>query len=143
MNNMIDACTHLFSTWKKNQKNKKKIPINEIESIKNQAFKIPNYDIKIIIATTKFESTSIAGSIIKEPNFIVHIFDGNKITSAASDNVDIDLNKEIAPKIGKILGGSGGGKPKLTQSGGPEKDKIKKALNLAKELTIKNINKKI
>ena len=53
----------------------------------------------------------------------------------ASENVDIDL-REIAPAIGKILGGSGGGKPKLTQSGGPNQDKAKEALEKAKELTI-------
>jgi alanyl-tRNA synthetase len=31
-------------------------------------------------------------------------------------------------ELGKILGGSGGGKPKLTQCGGPNKEKIQEAL---------------
>jgi alanyl-tRNA synthetase len=58
----------------------------------------------------------------------------------ASDNVNIDL-REIAPEIGKILGGSGGGKPKMTQCGGPYNDKINEALALAKHLTKKKLGK--
>jgi alanyl-tRNA synthetase len=54
--------------------------------------------------------------------------------------VDIDL-REIAPEIGKILGGSGGGNQKLTQCGGPKKDNIKEALELAKKMTIKLLTK--
>ena len=72
---------------------------------------------------------------------MAHIFDGNKLVSMASDNVNIDL-REIAPEIGKILGGRGGGKPKLTQSGGPKKENINKALELAKKLTKKELEKK-
>jgi alanyl-tRNA synthetase len=53
-----------------------------------------------------------------------------------SKDVKIDLCK-IAPEIGKILGGSGGGKPNMTQCGGPNKDKIDEALNKAKALTKK------
>jgi alanyl-tRNA synthetase len=56
----------------------------------------------------------------------------------ASDNIDIDL-REIAPEIGKILGGSGGGKPKMTQCGGPNKDKVDQALELAIKLTKKKL----
>ena len=52
----------------------------------------------------------------------------------------IDL-REIAPELGKILGGSGGGKPKLTQSGGPHKEKIDEAMEKAKQLTIKKLKK--
>jgi alanyl-tRNA synthetase len=59
----------------------------------------------------------------------------------ASGNVAIDL-REIAPEIGKILGGSGGGKPKMTQCGGPNKDKAEEALTLAKKLTKKKLEKK-
>ena len=50
------------------------------------------------------------------------------------DEGKIDL-REIAPEIGKILGGSGGGKPHMTQCGGPNKDKIKDALERAKKET--------
>ena len=68
------------------------------------------------------------------------VLDGNKLISMASDNVNIDL-REIAPEIGKILGGSGGGRAKMTQCGGPNKDKINEALELAKQLTKKKLEK--
>ena len=58
-----------------------------------------------------------------------------------SENVNIDL-REIVPEIGKILGGSGGGKPKMTQCGGPNKNKIKNALEKAKKLTQEKLEKK-
>ena len=67
--------------------------------------------------------------------YILCFFDGKKVSSVASENVAIDLRK-IAPELGKILGGSGGGKTKMTQSGGPKKEKIKEALEKAKELTM-------
>ena len=57
-----------------------------------------------------------------------------------SENVNLDL-RNIAPMIGKILGGSGGGKPKMTQCGGPNKDKIEDALSFAKKLTIEQLKK--
>ena len=58
----------------------------------------------------------------------------------ASKNVDIDL-REIAPEIGKVLGGSGGGKPDMTQCGGPNNNKADVALELAKKLTKKKLSK--
>jgi alanyl-tRNA synthetase len=47
----------------------------------------------------------------------------------------------VASELGKILGGSGGGRPKLAQCGGPNKEKIQEALRIAKEQTIKKIKK--
>jgi len=135
VDDLIDACNHLFNEWKKTQKNKKKVPSDEIEKLIDRAETITGTTIKIIIAKTTGEGTSIGGVVIKEDNYVIHIFDGKKLVSMASENVDIDLRK-IAPELGKILGGSGGGKPKLTQSGGPNQDKIKEALEKAKELTI-------
>jgi alanyl-tRNA synthetase len=49
--------------------------------------------------------------------------------------------REIAPELGKLLGGSGGGKPKLTQCGGPNKENIQETLEKAKQLTIKKLKK--
>ena len=135
VDNLIDACDHLFKEWKKTQKDKKKVSSGEIEKLMDQADTIAGTTIKVIVAKTTGEGTSIGGTIIGEGNYVVHIFDGKKLVSMASENVDIDLRK-IAPSIGKILGGSGGGKPKLTQSGGPYQDKVKEALEKAKELTI-------
>jgi alanyl-tRNA synthetase len=138
--NLIEAGEDLFSEWKKRQKNKKKVPIDEIEKLINQAYKIPGTDIKIVTGISLFEATATAGFITKENNFVAHIFDGNKLVSMASENVDIDL-RELAPELGKILGGSGGGKPKMTQCGGPNKNKVNDALELAKRLTIKKLEK--
>jgi alanyl-tRNA synthetase len=138
--NLPDACNHLFKEWKKKQKAKKKISLDEIEILKKKAEKIPGTNVKIITASSSTDSTVIAGKLIQEPGYIVHIFDGNKITSAASGDVAIDL-RIIAPQIGKILGGSGGGKPTLTQSGGPNRHKINYALEVAKKLTKENIKK--
>jgi len=136
-----EACNQLFKEWKKTQKAKKKTSSDEIEVLKSKAEIISGTNIKVIAATSSSESTATAGRLIKESNYVIHIYDGNKITSAASGNVTIDLRK-IAPEIGKNLGGSGGGKPKLTQCGGPKKDKIKEALELAKKLTKKELEKK-
>lgn len=135
-----EAGNHLFDTWKKAQKAKKKTSTDEIESLKECAEVIHGTKIKVITATVTTESTATAGAIIKEDDYVVHIYDGNKLTSAASGNVDIDL-RDFAPEIGKILGGSGGGKPKMTQCGGPKKDKIDDALEKAKQLTIKKLKK--
>ena len=133
---LSDAAEKLFNTWKKQQKNKKKISQNEINQLTDNAEIIPNTNIKLIITSTKQNATATAGLIIAQPDYIVHLSDGNKIISAASENINIDLRK-IAPKIGKILGGSGGGSPKLTQSGGPNRDKITEALQIARTETLK------
>ena len=106
----------------------------------SKAVTIPGTKIKIVTGLSSSEGTILAGTITKEDNYIAHIFDGNKLVSIASDNVEIDL-REIAPKIGKILGGSGGGKPKMTQCGGPNKNKINEALKLAIQLTKKKLEK--
>ena len=133
-----EMCTHLFNTWKKTQKNKKIISPDEINKLKESAEKVPKTNIKIITGESKTDSTSIAVEIIKENGYVIHVHDGKKLTSAVSKDVDIDLRR-IAPEIGKILGGSGGGRTDLTQSGGPNKHKIKEALILAKKLTLKNL----
>ncbi len=138
---LAEACKHLFNEWKNVQKMKKKVSSGEIDRLKSQAETVPGTQIKVIAGLSEFDSIAIAGTITNEEGYVVHIYDGKKLTSSASGNVDIDL-REIAPEIGKILGGSGGGKPKLTQCGGSKKDKIKEALELAKKLTKKELEKK-
>jgi alanyl-tRNA synthetase len=141
VSSVIDACTHLFNEWKNAQKMKNAISSEQIDLLKSQAEIIQGTPIKLIWAAYPISSaTATAGAITQEPNFVVHIHDGRNIFSAASGNVAIDL-REIAPEIGKILGGSGGGKEKMTQSGGPKKEKIPDALQKAKELTIKKLKK--
>ena len=136
-----EAGRYLFREWKRTQKMKKIVPLNEIEQMMDQAKIIPGTKIKLITGITKSDSTIVAGAIVKKLDYVVHIYDGKKITSAASKNLDIDLTKEIAPKVGKILGGSGGGKPNLTQSGGPIHNKAREALDEAERITIKILAK--
>jgi len=138
--NLTEASQDLFNRWKKTRKDKKKVSSDEIEDLINKAEIIPGTNIKVITGVSSSEATALAGSITKEDNFIAHIYDGKKLVSIASDNVDIDLRK-IAPEIGRTLGGSGGGKPKMTQCGGPNKDKIDEALELARKLTKKKLEK--
>lgn len=132
-----DACQHLFTRWKKTKKQEKKVSTEVLEELKKSAELIPGTSIKLIIAKISTEGVATAGAIITDPDYIVHLYDGRKITSGASENIDIDFREEIAPEIGKVLGGSGGGKPRLTQSGGPEQKNIDAALEKARELTIK------
>ncbi|UCF13467.1 MAG: alanine--tRNA ligase [Thermoplasmatales archaeon] len=133
---LTEACKHLFNEWKNVQKKKKKVSSDEIDLLKSQAATISGTRIKVITGLTEFDSIATAGTITNEEGYVAHIYDGKKLTSSASENVDIDL-REIAPEIGKILGGSGGGNKKLTQCGGPKKNNIKEALALAKKMTIK------
>ena len=134
VDNLVLACNDLFNEWKKTQKDKKKVSGGEIEDLIKDAEPIKGSKIKVITGLTSSDATAVAATIIKNDNFVVHIYDGKKLVSMASDNVPIDL-RIIAPEIGKILGGSGGGKPKMTQCGGPNKSKISEALEKAKKLT--------
>ena len=135
------ACDSLFNSWKKSQKQKKTIDIDTITSLKQQAELIPGTKFKVIIGKIKTESNATAGALIKEPNYIVHLYDGKKVTSAASENVPIDLRGSIVSTIGSILGGSGGGQPRMTQSGGPNREQIDEALEQAKKQTIQVLKK--
>jgi len=137
---LVEACNHLFNEWKNTQKQKKMVSSDIIEQLIHDAFEIPGTTIRLVTGVCDSDAITIAASIIKEPGYIVHIYDGKKLVSAASDDVDIDL-RPLASELGKILGGSGGGKPKLTQCGGPNKEKIHDALNVAKEMTIQKIKK--
>ena len=119
---------------------KKQVSSDEVEKLIKNYEKIPGTDIKIVVGKTKSNAVITGGEIIKENNYIVHLFDGDKIVSMASKNIDIDLRK-IVPEIGKILGGGGGGKPRMTQCGGPNRDRVDEALKKAKKLTIKNYKK--
>ena len=136
LSSLPEACTHLFDRWKKTKKQQKNISDDQIDRIKESAESIPGTPFKVIIGKTKTDGNATAGALIEEPGFIVHIYDGKKITSAVSENVPLDLREGIASEIGKLLGGSGGGRPKMTQSGGPHHNNVDKALAKAKELTI-------
>jgi alanyl-tRNA synthetase len=135
---LFDAANKLFNEWKTTQKQKKVVSSDIITELQHNAFLIPGTTIKIITSIHRTDAITIATSIVKEPGYIAHIYDGKKLVSAASDNIEIDL-RPLALNIGKILGGSGGGKQRLTQCGGPKKDKINEALETAKQLTIQQL----
>jgi alanyl-tRNA synthetase len=137
---LLDACLHLFNEWKKVQKQKKVVSSDTLEQLQHDAVQIPGTQIKIIIARVETDAIQTAGALISEPGYVVHLFDGKKLVSAASEDVDIDL-RVFASELGKLLGGSGGGKPRLTQCGGPQKENVNKALEKAKQLTLEALKK--
>ncbi len=134
-----NASKKLFDLWKKQQKEKKKVSKDEITDLIESAEKTSN-NTRIVTACTDSKATSVAGKLVKKGNIVAHIFDGKKLVSMASKDVKIDL-REIAPKVGKILGGSGGGSALMTQCGGPNKEKINDALAEAKKLTKEKLEK--
>jgi alanyl-tRNA synthetase len=138
--NLFDACEHLFNEWKTVQKHKKEVSTEVIEQLKQTSIPIPGTRIKIVLGRVDSDAIQTAGAIICEPDYIVHLYDGKKLVSAASENIEIDL-RVFAPELGKLLGGSGGGKPRLTQCGGPLKENIGKALERAKQLTFETLKK--
>ena len=136
---LSQASAHLFDEWKKTQKQKRTIDDKTVALLKEKAEPIQGTPFKVLIAKTKTESNATAGAIIQDSGFVVHIYDGKKVTSAASEDVPIDFRETIVPAIGLILGGSGGGRPKMAQSGGPNHQQIDKALKKAKLLTIQTL----
>ena len=102
---------------------KKQISLDEIKQLLDQAEKIQGTKIKVIAGKSSSDGAATAGVITREGNYVAHIYDGNKIISMASENVDIDLRK-IVSDIGKILGGGGGGKPRTIQCGGTNKYRV-------------------
>jgi len=114
---------------------------DEIERLKQSAMALPGTPYHLIVGTCSGDALAIAAVLTKEPGIILHVSDGTKITSASSEDVTVDL-RSIAPEIGKLLGGSGGGKPHLTQAGGPHRQKLEEALSLAVRLTKEQAQKK-
>jgi len=83
---------------------------------------------------TKEKSTVVISSnILPSGNASIFI-------ARSEDLYIIDCSK-IAFEIGKLLGGKGGGKPQVAQAGGPNKEKLKEAINLAKQLIKASIRK--
>jgi alanyl-tRNA synthetase len=136
---LIDACEHLFSTWKQAKKQEKSVSKDEIEALRASAAPVPGTTYQVITGITGTDANALAGAIIAQGGYIVHLYDGSKITSAASEDVPIDLRTALVPTLSKILGGGGGGRPRMIQCGGPNKESIHEALQKAKELTIKSL----
>jgi alanyl-tRNA synthetase len=117
-----EACNHLFKAWKKTRKRTKQKSTEfklSGELYKEVPVKIVNKTIKIRFEDIpeSLDPISRAGKIIEEVGYVAYVSSGNKVTIAASEDVDIDL-RPIAAEVGKLLGGSGGGKPKMAHCGG-------------------------
>ncbi|HDO19550.1 MAG TPA: alanine--tRNA ligase [Thermoplasmatales archaeon] len=132
-----DACEKLFKMWKKKQKEKKRIPRELIEELLEFKERFGDYDI-IIIEDEKmlkgFDSMAVAEEMVKSnAKTVVCINDSKGIVFAASSDVEIDL-RPIAKEVGLLLGGGGGGKQNIARCGGSNLNKLKEALERAKEL---------
>ncbi len=137
---LVEASEDLFNFWKKSQKDKKSVSSDELQDMIDNAEEIPGTDYKIITGKTTSEGPVTAGKLTEKDGYVVHVFDGKKIVSMASSDVDIDL-REIVKEIAAILGGGGGGRPNMTQCGGPKIEKVDQALDKAKHLTIDLLKK--
>ncbi len=142
ISSLSEACNHLFNQWKKAKKQERNVSNDQLIALQQSAKRIPGTTIKLIVAKTIMDGNALAGALVVEPDYVVHIYDGKKITSAASENVPIDLRESIAVELGKLLGGSGGGRPHMTQSGGPNHGQIDMVLKKAKDLTISLLGKR-
>jgi alanyl-tRNA synthetase len=142
-----EACKKLFETWKKLQKRVEKEKENIVtvltqNLISKELEKID--DIGLIATILDLDEKTLidlADNIVNKEKSIVIL--GNKngfIVCAASEDVKFNCIN-IVREAAKILGGGGGGKPNMAQGGGPLKDKIEEALNTAKKLTLKQMEK--
>ncbi len=136
-----EAADMLFSQWKAAQKQKRIASTDEIERIQQTGEEIPGTPYCISGGTITGDALAMVAALTKEPGRIVYLSDGTKITSATSEDVQFDL-RSIAPQIGKVLGGSGGGKPHLIQAGGPHRNRLPEALALTKKLIKDKLGKK-
>ncbi len=145
VDSLIDACDHLFNEWKKTKKTIKQksaeLKLNA-ELYKEESVKIGDKVIKIIFEDIpeSFDPIARAGKIIKEKGKIAYISSGNKVTIAASDDVDIDL-RPVAAVVGRSLGGSGGGKPKMAHCGGKKPGNNPEITKKTKELIKQELKK--
>lgn len=139
-NDLFSASKDLFDFWKKSQKKKKKVASDDINEMLENAEEVTGTNIRVVVAKTSSKGSAVAGELIKNEGVVAHVFDGKKIVSMASSDVDIDLRK-IVKEIAGMLGGGGGGRPGMTQCGGPKTENVDEALTKAKELTKKLLKK--
>jgi alanyl-tRNA synthetase len=133
-----EACEHLFEEWKKT---KKMIKQKSVEfSLNAETYKEIPVTIKGKPAKLRFEDIppsldpiAYAGKIVEQSGYVAYISCGNRVTLAASEDLDIDLGS-IAREIGKVLGGSGGGKTHMAQCGGTKRGNTSEAQKKAEEL---------
>ncbi|MGF3584634.1 MAG: alanine--tRNA ligase [Thermoplasmatota archaeon] len=137
--NLVEACNNLFDKWKKTKKmiKQKSAEFHLLEELyKEEEIKIGGKQpAKIIFGDIpqSYDPIACAGKIVEQSGYIAYISSGNRVVLAASEDLDIDL-RPIAREVGKVLGGSGGGKPHMAQCGGVKSGNTKEAINKAIEL---------
>lgn len=143
---LVTACEALFKEWKQTKKRLKKQ--SAAVDVANKQTSQKEWDIsgkKICFITQDLDqgldTVARAAELIKEKGYIVYISSGNRVTLAASEDVDIDLTS-IAKQVGTILGGSGGGKPRMAHAGGKKRGSIADAQQKAEELIEQQLKKK-
>lgn len=130
---------NLIDEWKENRKKldrlREKFAKKKTEKLKFE--KIGKYDvlIKELKNTTRKEIQNISLEMTQNNTllFLFGINDKIDIFASAGKEVDKDIGK-IVEEISKILGGRGGGSPKLGQGFGTKKDKLKKAEKRIREM---------
>jgi alanyl-tRNA synthetase len=143
-----EASEHIFIKWKKINKIKRKKSA-EKDVYKNFPHEVKNIgSIEIIIIpklSKSFNDFILAGKTTKEKEGRIIIIGTDKgITCACSNDLTKKYNincSQIIKESGRILGGGGGGTNTLAQAGGPEKNKIKEAIDITVELIIKILDK--
>jgi len=141
-----EACEHLFDEWKKTRKRIKQKSAEftlGAELYKPVSVKVGNKTIKIIFEDIPESLNPIAraGKIIEKERHIAYVSSGNKVTIGASEDVDIDL-RPVAVEVGRLLGGSGGGKPKMAHCGGKKPGITNEITEKAEELIKKQLKER-
>ena len=136
---LIEKIEKMMGEWKGNRKKldelREKIAKKEVDKLKFE--KIGDYEvlIKELGKTTKKEMQKISMKMTQK-NSIIFLFGVNEkidIFASAGEDVDINIGKIIS-EISKILGGRGGGTPKLGLGFGTKKERLKDAEKKVREV---------
>lgn len=104
-----------------------------------------------IIATARVGSyeSSVARGLVglgADVAFVASDSDGARISGRAHAKYikehSLNLGKNVMPKVGRLLGGSGSGHAAAAGANGPNKEKIGEALKLCTKLVVENNTKK-
>ena len=137
-----EACENLFSEWKKTRKMIKQSFSLKADLYKEELIKTKEKEIKIIFEALPRDKNPIkyAQEKTEQEGIIAYIISGNRVTLSASKDVNINLGP-IAQKVGRISGGSGGGKSNLAHATIKDPDKNYEAMEKTKELIKKKLEK--